>query len=152
MPENTLPAFGAAIALGVDEIEFDVYQTADGVPVIVHDPDLERVAKVSRRVEEMSWPEVAAIDLSVVYGEAWCGLRIPTLDQVLAICDGSFWLNIHMKMAGPGGELVQKVGEALRRHDLTEAAYIGGYEAILEAALEFCPEVLESKGTPFTRR
>ena len=41
-PENTLPAFGAAIALGVDEIEFDLWLSADGVPVVCHDPRVDR--------------------------------------------------------------------------------------------------------------
>ena len=30
VPENTLPAFAAAYALGADEIEFDVRLTCDG--------------------------------------------------------------------------------------------------------------------------
>ncbi len=153
VPENTLPAFGAAIAIGVDEIEFDVYQTVDGIPVIVHDPDLSRVANVPHKVEELTLTEIKEIDLGSVYGEAWRYLRIPTLDEVLAICDGTFRLNIHMKMPGSGGDLVRLVGEALRRHQLTQAAYIGGYEAILEAAIEFCPEVqrscMTSRQVPF---
>lgn len=39
-PENTLPAFQHALALGVDTIETDVAVTADGVVVISHDPYL----------------------------------------------------------------------------------------------------------------
>ncbi|MBI2768143.1 MAG: glycerophosphodiester phosphodiesterase [Burkholderiales bacterium] len=37
-PENTLPAFENALALGVDTLELDVGVTADGVVVISHDP------------------------------------------------------------------------------------------------------------------
>lgn len=37
--ENTLGAFGAAIAAGADYIETDVHATADGACVIHHDPD-----------------------------------------------------------------------------------------------------------------
>ena len=35
MPENTLPAFGAALALGADEIEFDIRLTKDGKLVVM---------------------------------------------------------------------------------------------------------------------
>ena len=35
-PENTLPAFAAAVAKGAHMIELDVYLTRDGVPVIIH--------------------------------------------------------------------------------------------------------------------
>ena len=40
MPENTLPAFEHALALGVDTLELDIGVTADGVVVIAHDPYL----------------------------------------------------------------------------------------------------------------
>ena len=38
LPENTLPAFREAIALGVDILELDTGMTADGVVVVLHDP------------------------------------------------------------------------------------------------------------------
>ena len=40
LPENTLPGFERAIALGVDALELDVGMTRDGVPVVHHDPAL----------------------------------------------------------------------------------------------------------------
>jgi glycerophosphoryl diester phosphodiesterase len=40
MPENTLPAFENALALGVDTLELDIGVTADGAVVISHDPSL----------------------------------------------------------------------------------------------------------------
>jgi glycerophosphoryl diester phosphodiesterase len=40
MPENSLPAFENALAIGVDTLELDVGVTADGVVVISHDPYL----------------------------------------------------------------------------------------------------------------
>ena len=41
-PENSMPAFGAAVALGAEEIEFDLWSTKDGVLVSCHDETLER--------------------------------------------------------------------------------------------------------------
>ncbi|WP_284620371.1 glycerophosphodiester phosphodiesterase [Aquabacterium humicola] len=41
-PENTLAAFRTAIAVGVDTLELDVHLSADGVPMVVHDPALNR--------------------------------------------------------------------------------------------------------------
>jgi glycerophosphoryl diester phosphodiesterase len=37
-PENTLPAFARAIALGADFVELDVHAAADGALVVCHDP------------------------------------------------------------------------------------------------------------------
>src|SRR6476661_9465447 len=39
-PENTLPAFERALAVGVDTLELDIGVTADGIVVISHDPFL----------------------------------------------------------------------------------------------------------------
>lgn len=43
-PENSIPAFGAAVALGTDEIEFNLWITKDGKIVSRHDCSLERVS------------------------------------------------------------------------------------------------------------
>ena len=42
MPENALPAFGAALALGADEIEFDVRLSCDGQLIVSHDEAYEK--------------------------------------------------------------------------------------------------------------
>ncbi len=44
-PENTLISFEAAIDLGVDAIEFDVWLSAEKVPVIIHDGNCKRTKK-----------------------------------------------------------------------------------------------------------
>jgi predicted amidohydrolase len=56
-PENTLPAFGTAIALGACEIELDVRFTKDGVPVSCHDDRLDRIANGSGRVADITFEE-----------------------------------------------------------------------------------------------
>jgi len=42
--ENTLAAFRAALALGVDGVELDVRRTRDGVLVVHHDPTVDSLA------------------------------------------------------------------------------------------------------------
>ncbi|RMF18589.1 MAG: hypothetical protein D6761_02300 [Candidatus Dadabacteria bacterium] len=59
--ENTMPAFERAAALGCEGIEFDVRLTADEVPVILHDPDLRRVAGARARIEDLTYFEARRI-------------------------------------------------------------------------------------------
>jgi glycerophosphoryl diester phosphodiesterase len=50
-PENTLAAFEAAIALGIDGIETDIRLSQDGIPILFHDrltPDGLEVASVTQ--------------------------------------------------------------------------------------------------------
>ena len=57
-PENTLPAFGAAIALGAQEIELDVRLSRDGVPVVCHDDRLDRISNGSGVVQDLTFEEI----------------------------------------------------------------------------------------------
>ncbi len=54
-PENTLTAFRAAAEAGADAVELDVQFSADGVPVVVHDADLQRTAGLQTRIDALSW-------------------------------------------------------------------------------------------------
>ncbi len=69
-PENTLLAFAAAIAAGVHYIETDVHASADGVAIISHDPDLQRVAGLPQRVNALTRAELAKVDLGHDQGYA----------------------------------------------------------------------------------
>ena len=51
-PENTLAAIRAAIQLGVDLVEIDVHETADGRLIVFHDYRLNRICGVSGRVRD----------------------------------------------------------------------------------------------------
>jgi glycerophosphoryl diester phosphodiesterase len=61
--ENTVAAFAAAAAAGADMIELDVRLTSDGVPVVVHDPTLDRIWNVARRVADMTADDVRALGI-----------------------------------------------------------------------------------------
>ena len=49
-PENTMPAFRAAVELGVDQVETDVRISADGELVLIHDATLERTTNGTGKV------------------------------------------------------------------------------------------------------
>jgi len=73
LPENTLPAFERALALGVTTLELDIAVTSDGVLVISHDPflnpDITRDAAgrfLEQRgptIRSMTWAQLQAYDV-----------------------------------------------------------------------------------------
>lgn len=82
-PENTRPALEAAVAAGARWVEVDVQLCADGVPVVLHDADLERVA--GRPVSVFSLTSAALADIPVGeparFGTRFAALRALTLDE-----------------------------------------------------------------------
>ena len=140
-PENTLPAFGAAIALGVAEIEFDLWLSRDGVPVVCHDPRVDRTTDGEGVVTEMVWTDVQKLDAGVALGELWQEVRIPRFEEVLDLADGRVGLNIHIKNPGSDGQLVALVCDEIQKRDLLDKAYIAGIEDVLETAKSIAPDV-----------
>jgi glycerophosphoryl diester phosphodiesterase len=61
-PENTLPAFDGALALGADAIETDVRLSRDGVVVVFHDDDTARLTGTPGTIEARTFAEIAALD------------------------------------------------------------------------------------------
>ena len=44
-PENTLLGIRQALEMGCDGVEIDVQLSADGIPVLIHDDELDRTTK-----------------------------------------------------------------------------------------------------------
>lgn len=89
-PENTMISFAAAIELGVDAIEFDVWLTKDKIPVVMHDGNAYRTCGVDRHVRDMTLDEVKALDAGYErkFGNLYTGkgVAVPTLEELLAFC------------------------------------------------------------------
>lgn len=109
-PENTIEGFAATMALGVHGLELDVAITADGVPVVSHDPDLDpdltrtadgRWLEGERLlIRHLTLAEIKSFDVGRIRpGSALAlahpqqrprdGARIPTLAEVFALTAGS---------------------------------------------------------------
>jgi glycerophosphoryl diester phosphodiesterase len=93
-PENTLPAFEAAIAAGADAVEFDVRITADGVAVVMHDPDVSRTTDGTGLVGELTLSDIRRLQIELPGGGA---AGVPTLEEALAYLSGRAAVDIEIK-------------------------------------------------------
>ncbi|TVQ37769.1 MAG: glycerophosphodiester phosphodiesterase [Spirochaetaceae bacterium] len=100
-PENTLRAFAAALRLGSDVLEMDVRQSAEGVPVVIHDETVDRTTNArgpvrSFRLSELRQLDAAyrfsAIDAPGTFACRGTGVTISTLREVFQAFPRAFML------------------------------------------------------------
>jgi glycerophosphoryl diester phosphodiesterase len=92
-PENTLPAFAAALKAKADLVELDYYHSLDNVPVVIHDKTLDRttdaeikLGKAKLEVRKTSHDDLKKLDAGKWFNAKFAGTKIPTLlESLLAI-------------------------------------------------------------------
>ena len=126
-PENTLPAIRQAIDDGADYVEIDVQETIDGVPVLLHDRDLRRVASLDRRIWDVPAAELSAIDVGGWFDASFIGVAAPTLDAAVDAVDGEAKLYIEIKTAPQMPDLVANVVERLQATDAVEGTIVSSF-------------------------
>lgn len=82
-PENTLPAFQAAIELGCDMIETDIHMTKDGNLIILHDHSVKRTTNGDGYTSEMTLKEIKALDAGSWFDPKFCGVKVPTAEEFI---------------------------------------------------------------------
>jgi glycerophosphoryl diester phosphodiesterase len=115
-PENTLPAFQAALDLNVNQdtdpsvdlIELDYQESAEAVPVVFHDENLDRTTDACRQWKQTKIPlaakslvDLRTLDAGTWFSQRFVGTRIPTLAEALdLITTGSIAL-VERKAGSP---------------------------------------------------
>jgi len=88
-PENTLPAFEAAVASGSDFLETDVQLTADGFAVLMHDATVDRTTNGSGAVKNLTLEQVRGLDAGSWYDPSFAGTQVPTFGDFLDLLVGT---------------------------------------------------------------
>jgi glycerophosphoryl diester phosphodiesterase len=141
-PENTLPAFAAAVLGGATLVEFDVRTTADDVPVVIHDRTADRTTTGTGHVWDLTLAELSALDAGSWFSPAYAGVRVPTLVETLGL------------LAPPGPELlleikppatlpqVKTIMELVAEHGLLDRTIVQSFDPeVLRLVRETFPDV-----------
>lgn len=101
-PENTLAGMRVARAHGYAGVEFDVMLAADGVPVLMHDPEFGRTVAGRGTVATTSSAALARMDAGRWRGREFAGEPVPLFADVARwLIDAGIWMNVEIKPA-PG--------------------------------------------------
>ena len=105
-PENTLRAFRRGLELGASGLESDVWLSADGHPVLVHD--------------DRFWRGLRHVDVRRSTAAELARHEIPRLEDLFAACGTDFELSLDLKDPASAGPTV----EVLRRHGIPERSWL----------------------------
>ena len=147
-PENSLSALAAAVALGADEIEFDVWSTTDGEFVISHDEDLERLSDGTGKVRDKTLAELMALDFGSKSGERFAGLKVAKLEDVLKMLSCHVVMNLHLKTPKGSEEpydegQLRKLLGLIHKYDCEKHLYImSGNDTVLKQLRSLAPKLM----------
>jgi len=90
-PENTLEGYAAVLEAGGRFIETDIQLSADGVPFLCHDVELERISGLEGRLFDIDSERVKRTPASFPerFGETYTDIRISALADLVTLV-GSF--------------------------------------------------------------
>ena len=150
-PENTIPAFIAAAEAGYTTVECDIEWTKDGVPVLLHDKNINRTARTQggwkyllpRKCSSYTYDELLKFDFGSWKDEKYKGTKIPSFNDLLD-CAKEYGLNVYVELKQNGAFdeekaqiLTQAVKEAGLEDNITWISFDANY---LKMISEYMPE------------
>lgn len=127
-PENTLPAFQRALAMGVDGIELDVHCSKDGKLVVIHDESLDRTTRGSGKVGEYTAAELGKIDAGSPFHADFAGIGIPILEEVFDLVGNRCQVNVEIKSEDPnGGDQAEPLIALLAARNLYDQVIVSSF-------------------------
>jgi glycerophosphoryl diester phosphodiesterase len=155
-PEHTMAAFANGLAHGSDGLEVDVHLSRDGVPVIMHDPTVDRTTDGHGPIASFTVAELARLDAGARFGGEQGfpfrgrGHGVPTLESVLAAWPSTRVI-IEMKFGTPA--LAEAVVAVVRRHQATSRVCLGSFQQVaLHTARTLAPEIATGASHSEARR
>lgn len=131
-PENTMLAYEKAVDAGCDEIEIDVQCSRDGVLVILHDENVEKITNGKGYIKDLTYEELRQFNVAAKYGDVHGFNPIPSLEEYLYwACTKEITTNIELKNRKyyyPG--LEERTLELVKRYGLTERVMFSSFNHV----------------------
>lgn len=119
-PENTMAAIRLAASSGVWGCEVDVQQTADGVPVLLHDKSLRRTTGKAKKIWKTTYAQLRGYDAGSWFSPDYAYEAVPALEEVIRFARGKMMLNLELKTTGHTGSLIENVARLIRQEKAEE--------------------------------
>lgn len=135
-PENTLPAFQAAIDAKADFFELDVRTTSDNQLVLMHDGTVDRTTNGHGAVHDMTFEQIRGLDAGAKFGPQFAGTKVPTFEEALTLAHGKIGVYVDCKMIAP-----EALVDMLKKTDMSDKVVIYGGAFFLKKVLDLNPSL-----------
>ncbi|MBD8028142.1 glycerophosphodiester phosphodiesterase [Ureibacillus sp. Re31] len=120
-PENTLEAYEGCLSMGLNIIELDVQQLADGTLGVIHDSTMQRTTNKSGYVYNFSTMGFKNAVVDILPG--WSNVNCPLLEDVL----NRFGNNAIYIIESKDTKSSQKIVDTLKKYRLEEYAMVTSF-------------------------
>lgn len=157
-PQNTIVAFNLARQMGADGVELDTSLTRDGVPIVMHDLDLEATTDGKGPINALDLADIKKLDAGSKFAPKFKGELVPTLDEVFAALGPEMFVNVELKsISYQANGLEPAALEVIRRHKAEKRVIVSSFNPFaLRRFRALAPEIpigyLYSEDEPFYLR
>lgn len=95
--ENTRAAFDKALKYAIDGIETDVQLSRDGIPVLWHDPFLDKLGYAGKRIDDFDLEQLEKINFSGYFNSDTAPEGVLSLKEFIDTYQGRCKLDIEVK-------------------------------------------------------
>jgi glycerophosphoryl diester phosphodiesterase len=135
--ENTLESFKKAIEIGVDDVEFDIQRTKDGVFVIMHDQTVDRTTDGHGAIKDMTVAEFKKLKTK-------SGFTPPTLEETLAYLKTTN-VGVILDIKYPDPKCIPAVYALVEKYGLvSRTVFETSYPKVGEAIEKFNPDLVSA--------
>lgn len=128
-PQNTIPAFKAAIEHGADGVEFDVQMSSDGVLVICHNFTINETSNGSGNVCDLTFEELRVFDFGAWFAPEFVGTKIPTLKETLDTVKDMKCINVEIKKPPvKKREVVEKTVAMVKEYGIEDKVIFSSFD------------------------
>jgi glycerophosphoryl diester phosphodiesterase len=128
----------AALELPVEGVEIDVHCTFDGVPVVMHDREVDRTTDGRGPLAALTLAEVRALRLRNHDGTGLSDERVPTLEEVLSVTTGKRLLAVEVKPPG----IERAVLDVIRACQAEEWVWVWSFvNSVVQTFHELAPQI-----------
>lgn len=127
-PENTIPAIEGAIEKGFYGCEFDIHTTKDGIWVLNHDSDIDKMTNGTGEIDQFTFEELQQYSIDNGNGiENYNDLKLPRLEDALELLSKSDTIP-YIEIKGYDPVALENLLNIIRSFDLSNKAVIISFD------------------------